>query len=187
MYTASGDGILEPKEFQKWAKKNYSKFFDVFKDFKDDEVNRLKVEGHIYPRKDKTECKKKNIMDDTIYEDSKRLYGLKKFLQEFSNINTKETLEVHLWEEYLMFAYLFGIADKVAKQIKNLYPEILEQSDIDFNTILIINNISTSTVSAASAARSAAENYNSGGGGFSIGGGGGGSFGGGGFSGGGSR
>ena len=126
-------------------------------------------------------------MDDTLYEDSKKLLGLKLFLQEFSNINTKETLEVHIWDEYLMFAYLFGIADKVAKQIKSLYPELLEQNNIDFDTIIIINNISTSTVHAASMARSAAESYHSGGGGFSSGGGGGGSFGGGGFSGGGSR
>ncbi len=188
MFEASGDGILEPKEFQKWAKRNYTRFFNVFKDFKNNKVASLRSEQHIYTRTNKEECKYKNVMDDMIYEDSKKLYGLKLFLQEFSNINTKETLEVHIWDEYLMFAYLFGIADKVAKQIKNLYPELLEQNNnIDFNTILIINSISSSTVSAASAARSAAESYHSGGGGFSSGGGGGGSFGGGGFSGGGSR
>ena len=187
MYEASGDGILEPKEFEKWARKNYSRFFDLFKELKDNKVNELRTSGHIYTRKTKEECKFKNVMDDTLYEESTRLYGLKKFLQEFSNINSKETLEVHLWDEYLMFAYIFGIADKVAKQIKNLYPNLLEQNNIDFNTIIIINNISTNTVHAASAARSAAENYHSGGGGFGMGGGGGGSFGGGGFSGGGSR
>ena len=38
-------------------------------------------------------------------------------------MDTKEVLEVHIWDEYLMFAYLFGIADKVAKQLKNMYPE----------------------------------------------------------------
>jgi len=188
MYEASGDGILEPKEFGKWAKKNYSKFFNIFKDFKENEINKLKVEGHIYQRKDKTECKKKNVMDDVIYEDSKKLYGLKKFLQEFSSINTRETLEVHIWDEYLMFAYLFGIADKVAKQLKNLYPELMEQQqNMDYTTIMMINNFSTTAVQAATTARSAAESYSSGGGGFSSGGGGGGSFGGGGFSGGGSR
>ena len=187
MYNASGDGILEKKKKKKWAKRNYSKFFDIFKDLKDDKVNELKQAGHIYKRQDKAECKKKNVMDDTIYYESKKLLGLKKFLQEFSNINTRETIEVHIWDEYLMFAYIFGIADKVAKQLKNLYPQLLEQQNFDYDTIMIINNISTSTVHAASAARSAAESYSSGGGGFSSGGGGGGSFGGGGFSGGGSR
>ena len=127
-------------------------------------------------------------MDDKIYEDSTRLYGLKKFLQEFSSINTKETLEVHIWEEYLMFAYLFGIADQVAKQLKNLYPELLEQNqNMDYTTIMMINHFSTTTVSAASNARARAENYHAGGGGFGVGGGGGGAIGGGGFSGGGGR
>ena len=187
MYTASKDGILEPNEFEKWAKNHYSKFFEIFRSFKDAKVAGLKSEGHIYTRTSKEECKKKNVMDDEIYEQSKRLYGLKKFLVEFSSIDTKETIEVHIWDEYLMFAYLFGIADKVAKQIKNLYPDVIEQSNLDYDSIIIINNISTSTVRAASAARSAAQSYSSGGGGFSSGGGGGGSFGGGGFSGGGSR
>ena len=187
MYEASGDGILEPKEFGRWARNNYSSFFSIFKDLKNNEIAKLQAEGHIYKRVNKEECKKNNVMDDVIYEDSIQLYGLKKFLIDFSNIDTKETIEVHLWDEYLMFAYLFGIADKVAKQLKNLYPDLLEQENIDYTTIMMINSFSTTTVQAASSARSAAENYHSGGGGFSIGGGGGGSFGGGGFSGGGSR
>ena len=79
-----------------------------------------------------------------------------------------------------MFAYIFGIADKVAAQLKNLYPEVLQNPEMDYNTVVFVNNISTRSVKAASAARSAAESYSSGGGGFSSGGGGGGSFGGGG-------
>lgn len=181
------DGILEPKEFERWARSHYSSFFDVFEKFQKVKVNELKTQRHIYPRTDKAECKKKNVMDDTIYEESKKLLGLKIFLEEFSDMKNKETLEVHIWDEYLMFAYLFGIADKVAKQLKKLYPEIMEQQDIDYGTIMLINSFSNSTVRAASSARSAAESYSSGGGGFSSGGGGGGSFGGGGFSGGGSR
>ena len=187
MRAASGDGILEAKELEKWCRKHYSKFLNLLDKIKNNEISRLKSENHIYKRTYKEECKKKNVLDDIIYKDSTELYGLKKFLDEFSRIDTKEVLEVHIWDEYLMFAYIFGIADKVAKQIKNLYPNLLEQNNIDFDTIIIINNISTSTVHAASAARSAAESYHSGGGGFGMGGGGGGSFGGGGFSGGGSR
>ena len=186
MYEASEDGILEPNEFKKWAKRNYNEFFNVFKGIKDDEVTKLRSANHIYPRANKEECKKKNVMDDKIYEDSVQLYGLKKFLQEFASMDTKETLEVHIWDEYLMFAYLFGIADQVAKQLKNLYPELMEQNpNMDYTTLMMINSFSATTVSAASSARSAAESYSSGGGGFSSGGGGGGSFGGGGFSGGG--
>lgn len=95
-------------------------------------------------------------------------------------MDTKEVMEVKLWDEYLMFAYLFGIADKVAKQLKNMYPEIYEQGNFDYDTFIFINSMTTSSVRAATSARSAAESYSAGGGGFSSGGGGGGSFGGGG-------
>jgi uncharacterized membrane protein YgcG len=183
MYKASGDGILETKELEKWAKKNYSKFFAVFNKMADSKISELKANGHITTRANKEECKKKNVMDDMIYQDSQRLFGLKLFLQEFSNMKEKTALEVNLWDEYLMFAYIFGIADKVAKQFKNLYPEVvreMEANNLDYNTFSYIDHLSTQTVHAASAARSAAESYSAGGGGFSSGGGGGGSFGGGG-------
>ena len=183
MHEASLDGYLEAKELEKWSKKHYSKFFSLFDKITDGEINKLKSDGHIYKRVNKEECKKKNVMDDIIYEDSVKLLGLKKFLKEFSRMNDKEAIEVHLWDEYLMFAYLFGIADKVAKQFKDLYPEIvqqMEENNFDYNTFVFINSLSNSSVSAASSARSAAESYSSGGGGFSSGGGGGGSFGGGG-------
>ena len=143
----------------------------------------LKEKGMIYTRTSKVECKYKNVMNDQIYEDSVKLYGLKKYLEEFSNMNTKEVMEVMLWDEYLMFAYLFGIADKVAKQLKDMYPEVvmeMQRQNFDYDTLIFVNNISTRSVSAASSARQAAQSYSSGGGGFSSGGGGGGSFGGGG-------
>ena len=178
MYEASGDGILETKEFEKWCRRHYEKFLNVFNNITNDGVSKLKNEGHVYKRTNKAECKKKDVMDDKIYVDSTRLYGLKLYLTEFSRMDTKEVMEVKLWDEYLMFAYLFGIADKVAKQFKNLYPEVIEQmenANIDYNTLIFVNNISNSSVRAASGAR-AAENYSSGGGGGgSFGGGGGGS------------
>lgn len=182
MYKASKDGILETKELEKWCRNNYTKFFGLFKRINNVELEKLKSNNHIHKRKDKKECKYKNIMDDTIYEDSIKLYGLKKFLDEFSSINNKQVLEVHIWDEYLMFAYIFGIADKTIKQLQKLYPEVIQSmnNNIDFNTLIFINHISTRSVSAASTAKSRAESYSSGGGGFSSGGGGGGSFGGGG-------
>ena len=183
MYKASGDGILEAKELEKWSKNHYTTFFNTFKSITTNQVDILKENNHIYTRTNKEECKKKNVMDDTIYQDSTELYGLKKYLIEFSDMKNKEAFEVKLWDEYLMFAYIFGIADKVAKQFKNLYPEIIqemEKTNFNYDTFVFVNNLSSRTVSAASSARAAAESYSAGGGGFSSGGGGGGFSGGGG-------
>ena len=94
------------------------------------------------------------------------------------NIKEREAIEVQLWEEYLMYAQIFGIAKKVAKEFKKLYPDVI--TDDYYNDIIFIHTISYQGVSAASSAKQKAESYSSGGGGFSSGGGGGGSFGGGG-------
>lgn len=183
MYKASIDGILETKELEKWCKNNYTKFFGIFKRINSNELKKLNNDNHIYQIIDKNICKYRNVMDDTLYEESVKLYGLKKFLDDFSSISTKEVLEVHLWDEYLMYAYIFGIADKTIKELKKLYPEVIAEvygDNIDFDTLAFIHHISTRSVYSASSARARANSYSSGGGGYSSGGGGGGSFGGGG-------
>lgn len=176
MYEASGDGILESNELKKWARIHASEFMDTFKKVEEMGIDKLKEEKHIYKRNSKSECKSKNVMDDKMYEDSKRLLGLKIFLDEFSNIKERETIEVKLWDEYLMFAYLFGIADKVFEQLKKLYPEVIQENMDTYNSVLMAQSFSRDTINSAVAA---ARNYSAGGGGFSTGGGGGGGFGGG--------
>ena len=106
------------------------------------------------------------------------LSGLKNFLNEFSNIKDRESIEVKLWDEFLIYAQIFGIAKKVADEFKKLYPDII--TDETYDDIIFIHTISYKGVNAASVARDRANSYSSGGGGFSSGGGGGGSFGGGG-------
>ena len=109
------------------------------------------------------------------------LAGLKRYLNEYTLIKEREAIEVQLFEEYLIFAQIMGIAQKVAKQFKDIYPDIIEQSSFtSYDYIMFIHMSSNRGISAAQSAKSRAESYSSGGGGFSSGGGGGGSFGGGG-------
>ena len=99
-------------------------------------------------------------------EVAKELAGLKKFLEEFTLIKEREPIEVNLFEDYLIFAQILGIAKKVATQFKKLYPEIIENYNYDFDDIFLIYTISNSGISSANAG-----SYSSGGGGFSSGGG----------------
>ena len=108
--------------------------------------------------------------------------GLEKFMLEFSRMKEYSTMELALWEEYLVYATAFGIADKVLKQLKVVYPQITDANYMNSNgyTYLylmyhsnisnnFINSINTSVTSAYSSV-----NYSSGsgsGGGFSGGGG----------------
>ena len=179
MYEASEDGILESKEFEKWCRKNYSKILKWFDDVLDYETNNLTTACVL-----NTDEKNRVVVTDKFRENASKVKGVKLFLNEFSRMDDKEAIEVNMWEYYLMYAQIFGIADKVANQFKKLYPEIIDQYQerygYDFTDYMFIHSISTSGMSSAISSRDRANSYSSGGGGFSSGGGGGGSFGGGG-------
>ena len=181
MYTASKDGILEKKEFEKWCKNNYSTILKWFNDVLDYETDILTQEGKITTREVTTFKIFKSTMYDvnpSMYDEAIKVKGLKQFFTEFDSMKDKTAIEVKLWEEYLMYAQIFGLAEKVAKQFKEMYPDVI--TDYTYNSVTFIHMVSYSGMNSATTAQTRANSYSSGGGGFSSGGGGGGSFGGGG-------
>jgi uncharacterized membrane protein len=120
-------------------------------------------------------------------EHYKKWNALKNFLTDFGSFKDKELPEIHLWEKYLVYANVFGIAEKLRKDME-IKLQTIPDTDVTFNTFnyLYINHainrsINQSVTSAVTAASSKiAASNNSSGGGF-----GGGWSGGGGFSGGG--
>lgn len=182
LYEASKDGILESREFEKWSKNNYKKIFNWFNNVLDCQAEKLIENGNLIKIDKKSLFFKYSEYEPNslFREDIKQVKGLRKFLIDFTNIKNREAIEVMLYDEYLMFASIFGIAAKVAKQFKELYPDYIQNYDFDYDDITFINTFSSTGVDAASLARSRAESYTAGGGGFSSSGGGGGSFGGGG-------
>ena len=184
LYAASKDGILENKEFEKWCNKSYSRVLKWFDTILREQKNLLVQEGMIGIE----EKKSLKIFKNKIYtaapalkEEAMQLAGLKKFLKEYTLIKDREAIEVTLFEEYLIYAQMMGIAKQVAKDFKEVYPEVIEQSKFtSYDNIILINAYATHGISTAKSAESRARSYSSGGGGFSSGGGGGGSFGGGG-------
>lgn len=184
MYEASLDGCLESNEFKNWCKINYKKILNWFDENIDDETKKLATEGKATPIVDGKVFKHTIYqIDSSMMVEAEYMAGLKKFLKEFSTINEREPIEVNLWNEYLMYAQIFGIAKEVADQFKKLYPEVIQDMErygYTYSDVYFIHHITTTGMQSASAARQRAESYSGGGGGFSSGGGGGGSFGGGG-------
>jgi len=184
LYAASKDGYLESNEFEKWCQHSYSKILSWFDAIIDKEEKKL-IEQELITVKEKVKLKifKSNIYQATpeLKQEALELAGLKRYLNEYTLIKEREAVEVQLFEEYLIFAQIMGIARKVAKQFKDIYPEIIEQSSFtSYDYIMFVHMSSHKGISAANLAKARAESYSSGGGGFSSGGGGGGSFGGGG-------
>ena len=184
MYAASLDGCLESNEFKKWCSTNYKKILNWFDENIEEETKNLVIEGKATSVVEGKIFKHTiHQIDSSMMEEAEHMYGLKKFLKEFSSMKEREPIEVHLWNEYLMYAQIFGIAKEVADQFKKLYPDVIEDMEkygYTYSDVYFIHHITTTGMQSASAARQRAESYSSGGGGFSSGGGGGGSFGGGG-------
>ena len=67
--------------------------------------------------------------EDWNHEEMMNLMGLKKFLEEFTLIEERGMVEVNLWNEYLVYALLFGISEKVMKDFKETCPEYFKMSN----------------------------------------------------------
>ena len=58
------------------------------------------------------------VLKEEYKEEYKKIIGLKKYLEDYSLIKQRYPIEISLWDKYLVYASLLGIADKVSKEIK---------------------------------------------------------------------
>ena len=119
----------------------------------------------------------------------RQVFGLKKFLKEFTLLDERGVKEVALWKDYMIYATLFGIADQVISDMKKINPEYFNMDQVanqmaDNMTLPMIRSTLLNSTSRAVANKAAREARASGRGGHSSWGGGGGGFSGGGFGGG---
>ena len=181
LYTASGeDHILQPKEFSNWAGMNKQQFYNWSNEIGTDGRKRLIANA----------LASKSVWSTALQyaekgkEEARKLYGFRKFLQEFTLIGERSTPEVSLWQDYMVFGALFGIADKVGKELKEINPTMYEQlvpmgsaTVTTLDTWNLSNMLSRNIENARAAQQSALERSARSAGGFgghtSIGGGGG--------------
>ena len=152
--TAAGpDQILEPKELERYMNRNARELQPWAKHLHEDiPVNSISQ------------------------EEARQLFGLKKYLQEFTLSAERNIQEVHLWKDYLIFATLFGNAKQVMDELERLYPDYknLDHVFAEFKTepgsYLLYNSLVNSSRSGFQSAYSwtdPSERRRSGGGGWS--------------------
>lgn len=123
-------------------------------------------------------------------EDYNKWKAFKNFLNDFGRLNEKELPEIKLWERYLVYATIFGVADKLRNTMKIRFEEVnpnytMRNSMFDYYLFTNITNdithsINSSVVAATNSVNSYKANNSSSGGGFGGGFSSGGGFGGGG-------
>ena len=118
---------------------------------------------------------KTNVFSQKGVDEKQQWKAFKKYMEDFSLLKDKEVPALVVWEKYLVFATVFGISEKVLKQLKVIYPEMLDANSAIYtysyihimNSVNIGDCINNSVYSAVGSSGSGA------GGGFSGGGGGG--------------
>ena len=178
---SGGNLLLETGEFEKWSEKHYKQVMAW--------PERAKAAGRSYLT-GKGWLKGTGSTKGDGTTEASHVVEFKNFLEDFTLSKERGATEVGLWKDYLVFAQLFGIADKVAQQFQKLYPkefqEVAETVGVDPNvmmrTIRLNNNMTTSAMNRAVSKYTAGSVHGTGGhtsfgggGGFSGGGFGGGS------------
>ena len=121
MLEASGDDrILQEKEFTSWSSKNKKRLYNWTEKMTTMGKGTFRSKGWM--RSGDTRFTVKG------QEQARNLIGFRKFLEDFTLIGQRESAEVHLWQDYLVYGALFGIAEKVARQLKDIDPVLFERT-----------------------------------------------------------
>jgi uncharacterized membrane protein YgcG len=175
MLEASGDDrVLQDKEFSTWSNKNKKRLYSWTEKMTLMGKKRFRDNGWMQTVSTKTTPEGQLEVQ--------HLVGFRKFLEDFTLTGQRETIEVHLWQDYLVYGALLGIADKVAKQLQDIDPVLFQQTiGYDYTTfngaLNSLNSLSRSITSANRAylasTYSGGSSWSGGGGHSSFGGGGG--------------
>lgn len=120
---AGADSVLDPNELEHYCGQNYvplSRFMESCeRSGKQALVRSGCLKGAVLDH-DKDLTKKGQRELDEVY-------GLKHFLLDFSLIHERGVKEAVIWQDYMVYALMLGIADKLEAQIQELYPDQVPQ------------------------------------------------------------
>ncbi|MBR6346605.1 MAG: DUF2207 domain-containing protein [Bacteroidales bacterium] len=134
LQAAGENRILEDGEFRKWAKEHNKLLIGWLDNTKKEAEEMLCRKGWLDGGKSTAQGR----------EEFAKLAGFRNFLRDFTLVDQREAAETGLWKNYLVYAALFGIADRVAEQFKKLYPGHLVE------TVNISREITAASVAVAS-------------------------------------
>lgn len=123
---SGGDEILQDREFSRWSKGHIRRVSKWCTAINSDSISRLTSDG--YAIKGTGFATGSLKYTDKGKEEARKLVGFRKFLKDFTLSNERTTRDVGLWNDYLVFAMLFGLADKVAKELADIDPQVFKET-----------------------------------------------------------
>jgi len=145
---AGEDGVLQEKEFSRWSRRSANQKLITKWISEIPAASAAYLSAHGYGAG--------THFSPAGQEQARRVIGFKKFLKDFTLLGERKSEEVALWQDYLIYAALFGIAEKVAKELRDINPQAFEESvgytyPTMSRVLIFSNNMGTSMVNAVAA------------------------------------
>jgi len=175
---ADGTGVLKEKALEDYSYEHYEEIEKFIKDTKKNGETAFRNKWGFV----KTSGSRIKHLSETGKSELAQVIGLKKYLEESAQMSERDIWEANLWQEYMVYATLFGSAEDVIEQLKRLYPDRLPVLDTYHHRYVwcygyyhgMHNSVDRAAQDAAASGNGGSSSVG-GGGGFSGGGAGGGS------------
>lgn len=166
---SSSDRVLEEYELENYCRRNYRSMIKILEEAKQDGRNTL-VQINSYDSSKAAKPLGLSKRGEKLLMD---IIGFKKYLLEFSLIGERTLAESIIWQDYLTFAALLGIADTVLEQFERVYPDTTQYNENARYYYLLAHRYGKASYDSTELGRSSGRGGKSsfgGGGGFSGGG-----------------
>lgn len=118
---ADGTGVLREKALDDYAYKHYEEIEEFLEETKSNGREALQNKGGFV----KNPGGRIKHLTETGKSELAQVVGLRKYLEESAQMSERDIWEANLWQEYMVYATLFGCAEDVIEQLKRLYPDRL--------------------------------------------------------------
>lgn len=134
------EGLIENKvQINKWLNESYLNIIKELKENNEVTAN-VKIDPNFMPIQE-------FILNEELQKQTLKLAGLRKFLKDYTLIQEREYIQIHILEEYMIYGYIFGIADEIEKRFNEIIPSFKEISDFKIKDIIEVININNPELS----------------------------------------
>ena len=118
---ADDTGVLKEKALEDYSYEHYEEIEKFIKDTKKNGETAFRNKWGFV----KTSGSRIKHLSENGKSELAQVVGLKKYLEESAQMSERDIWEANLWQEYMVYATLFGSAEDVIEQLKRLYPDRL--------------------------------------------------------------
>lgn len=116
---ARGTGRLQEAELEDYVYEHYEELEKLIKDTRENGKAAFQAQGGFL--KGAGNCIKD--LSENGKAQLAQVVGLKKYLEESAQMAERDIWEANLWQDYIVYATLFGVAEDVIAQLKVLFPD----------------------------------------------------------------